>query len=178
MESKAQIRAMMRLKEKDFLESGKAAGEDRIVISALECTPLFSQASTILAYMSMSGEVSTHEAIARWHEAGKRIVLPLVCGDELKLKEYAPSSIKEGYRGILEPSDDAQDVPAEEVELAIIPGIAFTENGLRMGRGKGYYDRLLPALDCPKYGICYSFRVVDGIPTDPWDAPLDGLIHG
>lgn len=47
----------------------------------------------------------------------------------------------------------------------------------RLGRGKGFYDRLLPQLRCPAIGICYPFRVLDAVPADPWDRPLDGLVY-
>ena len=87
--------------------------------------------------------------------------------------------LQPGYKGILEPTPDATPVSPGEIELALIPGVAFAgERGAfsRLGRGKGFYDRLLPSLRCPKVGICYPFRLVDSLPTDPWDIPLDGLI--
>ena len=67
----------------------------------------------------------------------------------------------------------------EKIDLAIIPGMAFDKEGNRLGRGKGYYDRLLQQLrDCTIYkiGICFDFQFLDHIPTEPHDIPVDEVI--
>ena len=122
-------------------------------------------------YMDIPGEVPTGDFIRKWYST-KRIVIPRVNGEQLDLCEYDPQKIQEGYKGILEPAAEATIVNPEEIELALVPGVAFTHSGARLGRGKGFYDRLLPKLKCPCIGIGFSFRWVDEIPTDPWDAPL------
>jgi len=137
----------------------------------------FTGASTVLMYMSIPGEVPTYEIVQRWSKECS-IVLPLVSGQELLLKRYEPEKLVRGYRGIMEPSYDAPDVDASAIDLAIVPGVAFCRsNGKvkRLGRGGGFYDRLLPALNCFKLGVCFDFRVVDDLPCDPWDAVLDDL---
>lgn len=107
----------------------------------------------------------------------KRFVLPLVVGDRLVLKEYTgPESLVPGYRGIFEPSADAITVSPEEIDFAVIPGVAFDRKCRRMGRGKGFYDRLLPQVGCMKVGVGYDCQLLDGIPTDPWDVPLDAVV--
>lgn len=157
-------------------ESQEAAS--RIIMERVEASGEFRSAGTVLAYMSIRGEVMTRDLIDRWH-GQKRIVLPLVKGGSLALKLYDPSRLVEGYRGIIEPTEDAVDIDPSEIDLAIVPGAAFTVRNdgtvLRLGRGGGFYDRLLPHLDCPAFGVCYSCRVLDDIPTDPWDRPLDRL---
>ena len=150
----------------------------RRIWAGLEATESFHRAGTVLLYMSIDGEVMTREFIDKW-SGSKRIALPLVKGETLQLKAYDPSRLKKGYRGITEPSDNAEDIAPADVDLAVIPGAAFARNGtsvLRLGRGGGFYDRLLPLLDCPRIGVCYESRVLDDIPTDPWDIALDGLI--
>lgn len=147
---------------------------------AVEGAPEFRAAGTVLLYMSIRGEVLTREFIERWFTA-KRIAIPLVRGDSLVLKIYDPSKLREGYRGIIEPSDDAEEIQPADIDFAIVPGCAFAAKEsriLRLGRGGGFYDRLLPSLDCPKAGVCYSCRVLEDLPCDPWDAPLDGLVTG
>jgi 5-formyltetrahydrofolate cyclo-ligase len=64
------------------------------------------------------------------------------------------------------------------VRFALIPGLAFTRDGQRLGRGKGYYDRFLTKLapDCFKCGIGYDFQLVDDLPTEPHDVPLDAVV--
>lgn len=146
--------------------------------SQIEASGEFREAGTVLVYMSIRGEVLTGGFIDRWHKV-KRIAIPLVKGDSLTLKVYDPGHLVKGYRGIIEPSDDAADIDPADIDLAIVPGAAFAvkDGGkvLRLGRGGGFYDRLLPLLRCPAFGVCYSCRLLADIPTDPWDRPLDGL---
>lgn len=150
----------------------------RAIMERIGTSAEFRDASTVLVYMSIRGEVLTRDFIDRWHGV-KRIAIPLVKGDTLELKLYDPDLLVEGYRGIVEPSEAAVDIAPDEIDLAIIPGAAFSvrDDGavLRLGRGGGFYDRLLPRLDCPTFGVCYSCRLMDEIPTDPWDRPLDRL---
>lgn len=172
MVTKKDIRARMKELETEFLASGKAERETAEIWAAVESDPLFSKAETVLAYMDIRGEVPTGEFIGRW-KGSKRIVIPRVNGERLDLCLYDENRLREGYRGILEPSAEALQVKPGEIEFALIPGVAFTEKGERLGRGKGFYDRLLPELDCPCCGIGFSFRMVDSIPTDSWDFPLN-----
>ncbi|MBQ9661123.1 MAG: 5-formyltetrahydrofolate cyclo-ligase [Bacteroidales bacterium] len=175
---KTAIRRQMRERAEAFLRSGAADAESVRILASVEALPAFEAADCVLIYMALPDEVQTAPLLEGW--AGrKRFVIPRVRGQELDLREYAPDRLQPGYKGILEPTADATPVSPAEVDLALIPGVAFAgERGAfsRLGRGKGFYDRLLPSLRCPKVGICYPFRLVDSLPTDPWDIPLDGLI--
>ena len=75
----------------------------------------------------------------------------------------------------MEPSGGKVIDPAE-VEFAVIPGMAFDSECNRMGRGKGFYDKLLPYLKCKKIGLAYDFQIVSHIPCDEHDMPLDMVI--
>ena len=108
----------------------------------LEGHPLFLQAHTLLLYHSLPDEVQTHEFINHWHSY-KRIVLPLVKGKELEFRYYeGEDSLQIGAFGIEEPTGSLVE-NLHEIELSIIPGVAFDRSGNRLGRGKGYYDRAL-----------------------------------
>lgn len=165
----------MKLRRKEFADSGREIPEAVSIWEMVEILPEFRSAGTVLLYMSIDGEVPTEGFIGKWRKS-KRIVIPKVVGNDLQLYEYGPDKLTEGYRGIAEPSEDAVRVNCPEVDLAIVPGVAFTRYGIRLGRGKGFYDRLLPQLACPKIGICFSYRILPHIPSDPWDAPLDRVI--
>jgi len=157
-------------------ESLKACNQDSSAIwKRIEESELFKDSHKILLYWSLPSEVDTHDIIRRWAES-KNIYLPKVCGDILKIKRYSPDKMEEGYRGILEPTDDAQDGRPEGMELAIIPALAFDRQKNRLGRGKGYYDRLLSHLKCPKIGIAYDCQLLDSLPVDSWDIPLNLVI--
>ncbi|MBQ0054057.1 MAG: 5-formyltetrahydrofolate cyclo-ligase [Bacteroidales bacterium] len=141
----------------------------------MECNS-FKAAHTVLLFWSIAGEPETHEFIERI-SASKRIVLPVVNGNELVLKEYNPSTMVTGAFNILEPGPSAVTLSPQEIEFAVIPGLAFDLKGRRLGRGKGFYDRLLPQLDCHKAGVCYACAIVDNVPADSWDMPVDSVIY-
>lgn len=134
----------------------------------------FHKAKYILLYSSLPYEVST-ESLFKFAKQGKILVLPVVVGEDLILKEYIPSKLKVGYMNILEPSQE-EIISPELIDLAIVPGVAFDSNCNRMGRGKGYYDRLLAKANCTKIGICYGFQLVDNVPTDQNDIKMDMVI--
>ena len=176
--TKQQIRALMKEREKALGAEDSARMSDR-VMEKIESLPEFAAAGTVLVYMSLPGEVETGGFIGRWAKA-KRLAIPLVCGSTLELRLYDPAKLAPGYCGILEPSQDSPIIAPGEVDLAIVPGVAFEQAAdgkvLRLGRGKGFYDSLLPALRCPVYGAAFGFRMVTGLPADPWDAALDGVV--
>lgn len=136
-------------------------------------------AKTVWLYAALPDEVNLDLLFQDAQQGGKRILLPVVDGNDLLIRVYAPEHIvtTEEYN-INEPTAHCQTLSnLEEIDLAIIPGRAFTHNGLRMGRGKGYYDRTLPSLHCPKWGVAFACQMVEDIPTDSWDVQLDRIIY-
>lgn len=146
------------------------------LLSKLEGHPAFIQAKTLLLYYSLPDEVQTHDFIERWKDK-KEIVLPVVIGpSELELRRYTGKhDLAKGAFGIEEPIGEAFE-DFLKIDLAIIPGVGFDAKGNRLGRGKGYYDRLLPKIQAYKIGICYHFQAVEKIPTDQYDCPMDEVI--
>ena len=147
----------------------------REVLEVLRALPEYRDARCVLTYMPMAGEVDCEALLA---EAGpfRSFVLPRVAGDELELRLYDPALMVGGYRGIREPSESAPAAGPDDIDLAIIPGVAFDRSLMRLGHGAGYYDRLLSRLHCPVIGLCFNYRLVDAIPAEPWDRPVDILI--
>jgi 5-formyltetrahydrofolate cyclo-ligase len=82
-----------------------------------------------------------------------------------------------GAYGILEPTGPLF-TDYDSIDLAVVPGVAFTRDGVRLGRGKGYYDRLLPRIKSPKVGICFPFQILESIPTEPFDVKMDEVVAG
>ena len=152
------------------------AEEEAAIWKHVTALPQFVSARTVLAYSAMPDEVATDGFISLWSDI-KEIVLPVVDGDRLILRRYDAAKLKPGYRGILEPSEEADIIPPEAIDLAIIPGMAFDEDGHRLGRGGGFYDRLIPQLHCPLIGICFSCQLVPSVPVESFDQPLDQIIH-
>ena len=148
------------------------------LLQQLEQHPRFVQARTVLLYHSLPDEVFTHAFIDRWC-VEKEIVLPTVVGDDLELHLYTgPECLSLGNYGILEPSGELF-TDYERITLAVIPGMAFDLQGNRLGRGKGYYDRLLPRLShAYKLGLCFPFQILDEeIPHEPHDFLMDAVLR-
>jgi len=135
---------------------------------------VWKKADSILLFLSMKDEIDTSSLLSQ----PKKLYVPKVVGEELEIYEYSPNKVSSGAFGILEPTEDATMLKdLETLDLVIVPGVAFTEEGLRMGRGKGFYDRFLPRTSCPTWGIAFPQQIVERLPVEPWDRPLDGVFH-
>lgn len=137
-----------------------------------------SGAKTVLLYASLPDEVPTLDFLER---CNCRCVLPCVVDDEhLELRLYTgPLDLEvRGKYHIPEPVGPLfTDYAA--IDLALIPGMAFDTCGHRLGRGKGYYDRLLalaPFENIPKVGVCFDFQLVAEVPSMPHDSTMDSLL--
>lgn len=69
-----------------------------------------------------------------------------------------------------------EEIPAGEIDFAIVPGVAFDRNLHRLGRGGGYYDRLLPRMHCPAVGAAFAWQILDEVPSEPWDRTVDAVV--
>lgn len=153
------------------------ANLSRKVMTKLKGTASWQQAHTVLLYHSLPDEVDTHALIAEAVAEGKRVLLPVVVGDDLELREYHPStSMIEGAFHIQEPTG-APFTDYASIDLAVVPGVAFTPEGHRLGRGRGYYDRLLSRLPKVfKIGVCWPFQLVEALPTEPHDLTMNAVV--
>jgi len=136
----------------------------------------FINSKTILAYWSMEDEVHTHDFILKWYKE-KTFLLPCVEGDILKLRLFEGiESMKEGEAfSILEPVGK-EFVDYESIDLMIIPGIAFDKENNRLGRGKGFYDRLLSVSNSIKVGVCFEFQFFEKIPAEEFDVKMNYIV--
>lgn len=132
-------------------------------------------AGTVLLYHALPDEVDTQELLDDALLSGKHVLLPKVKGDILTIHEYTgPSSLSPGAYGIQEPvTPECHDV---EADIAIIPGVAFDRQGHRLGRGKGYYDRLLCNIKAFRIGVCFPFQQLDQIPYAEHDIRMDKIV--
>ncbi len=132
---------------------------------------------SILLYHSLPDEVATHDLIRILHSQGHTILLPTVNGDELTLHIYeGESSLATGTSFGIQESAGALFTDYQHIDLAIIPGMAFTHQGDRLGRGRGYYDRLLPHLSCPLIGLAFPFQLLPSIPCEAHDIRMTEVI--
>jgi 5-formyltetrahydrofolate cyclo-ligase len=141
----------------------------------IEQHPAFQTAETVALYRSLPDEVDTHGGIEKW-AVRKTILLPVVQGDELVLRKYGGAvCLREGAFGICEPEgEDFTDF--DKIDLCIVPAVAFDRAGNRLGRGKGFYDRLLSKIAAPKIGVCFDVQLLDEIPCEEFDVKMDFVI--
>lgn len=145
------------------------------VFNRLEQSAAFLLADKILLYHSLPDELSTHEFLNKW-ESKKQFFLPRVNGVNLDILPYRQSRMAMGAFHIEEPQgDDIADVA--DMELIIVPAIAYDHRGNRVGRGKGYYDRLLTSVDATVIGVGYDFQLLDeDIPAEDHDVAVDIVV--
>lgn len=135
--------------------------------------PRWQEAKTVLLYHALPDEVDTTLLL---NSTGKQILLPVVIGDNLELRIYT-GEMQEGAFHIMEPVG-AVFTAYNEIDLAIIPGMAFDAEGHRLGRGKGYYDRLLPHLPhAYRLGLCFPFQLLEEVPAEPHDILMHEVLH-
>ena len=149
-----------------------------VVMRRVEQTPLFAEAKVVLLYWSMADEVQTHAFVNRWYK-DKVVLLPCVDGDDLVLRQYTgPECLVAGEQfGIGEPASTPEWTALDKVDLIMVPGVAFDRTGNRMGRGRGFYDRLLKSTPhAAKIGVAYDFQLLDSIPVEPHDVAMDCVI--
>ena len=153
-------------------EDKNSAAEE--VFEQLEKTAAFLLADKILMYHSLPDELQTIAFLKKWGNR-KKFFLPRVNGVNLDILPYDQSRLELGSFQIEEPTGDDLTDPAE-IELIIVPAVAFDRNGNRLGRGKGFYDRLLQTTRATKIGVGYDFQLIEEIPAEPHDIPMDIVI--
>lgn len=176
MESKKELRKhMASLKTQPAFLAMRQLQSAKI-LAQLENHPAFKKATTILLYYSLGDEVDTHQFIRKWSRK-KRILLPVVVGKDLELRVYtSPEELIVGAYNIEEPTGELF-TSYNTIDFIVVPGVAFDSKGNRLGRGKGYYDRLLPQIPSAyKAGICFPFQLVEEIPTESFDIRMDEII--
>ena len=135
--------------------------------------PEYRAATTVMAFASMASEPETDGLFARLERDNKVLVLPRIVDDQLE-----PALVGEGTGagvwGIREPQGAA--VEPATIDLIIVPGVAFTVAGGRLGHGKAYYDRFLAHTTAFTVGACFVEQMVDELPLEPHDVVLDRVI--
>ena len=109
---------------------------------------------------------------------GKTLLCPRVVGPELETRRVASlDELAPGYRGLLEPDPaHCEQIRAESADLLLVPGLAFTEAGGRLGMGQGFYDRLLADAAAPAVALAFELQIVGELPTAVHDRPVDAIV--
>jgi 5-formyltetrahydrofolate cyclo-ligase len=157
----------------------------REIVRKFLALPEYRRARTVLFYLDVRSEVRTRHSLDDALASGKKIVVPYCVEGEL-LELFHLESMEElsvGMYRILEPKPEVRAlphklVPAEEIDLIMVPGVAFDRRGGRTGHGKGYYDKLLEHArpDAPLVGLAFECQMFPEIPMQPHDVFMDKVI--
>jgi len=175
--TKKQIRSRIRLKLKTQKEEDRNR-KSRLIKEKLFRSLAFKKAKNVMFYISFGGEVETRDMIKEAHNLGKTVAVPVCAEKAIRpciLRMNSP--LKKGKYCIPEPAIKNFLQP-KDLDVAIVPAIAFDRKGNRLGRGLGYYDRFLKTLpeSARSIGLAFSFQVLSRIPTTPTDVAVDRVI--
>lgn len=159
---------------KSVLDDNEKMTAADAVFDMLEKTAAFLMSDNILMYHSMPDELSTRRFLDKWNTR-KHFFLPRVNGVNLDILPYDRSNLRLGAFHIEEPAGD-ETYSVNDIDLIIVPGVGYDPAGNRVGRGRGFYDRLLADSKATKIGVAYDFQVVDEIESEPYDVRVDIVI--
>lgn len=177
--AKARLRAEMKGLRAALTPVELAAGAERAA-ARLQAEPAWRQARTVCLYASFRQELGTGPLLGAALQQGKRLVLPRARADgTLGLHAVVDlTGLRPNHLGIPEPTAADPVVTPGEIDLFLVPGLAFDEEGRRLGYGAGFYDRLLAQArrDAACLGYGYDFQVSPEVPTEPHDQKLGMIV--
>lgn len=173
--SKDQIRKKMLLK-RQLLVPAKVKVFSAVICHKLTWLSLFKRAKKVLLYMPVKNEVETSFIASLPAMNKKDLFLPAYDGKSWLVCEFnCEDKLQDGPFKIPQPAR-LKRLKAGQLDLAILPGLAFSQSGIRIGYGKGVYDALLANTKCTKIGFCFDFQIIDNIKAQDHDILMDIII--
>ncbi len=180
-ELKTRIREQAHAARKDQLNKDEVS---QVIIERVMALPEYQQAKTVMFYVDVRTEVRTRQSLPVALASGKRVVIPYCVDGELELFHLeSMDELELGMYRILEPKSElrtvqAKKTPVEELDLILVPGVAFDRRGGRTGHGKGYYDKLLEhALSTtPLVALAFECQLFPEIPMQHHDIFMDKVV--
>lgn len=177
MQIKADYRKQL-LKKRDALDG--RSEKSALIASKLLSLDEYRQAQSVLCYVSMRSEADTHKLIEQMLRDGKTVAVPYCvnrCGKMDFYVIHALFELTEGAFGVQEPDINFHKRLEDfENSIIIVPGVAFSEQGQRLGYGGGYYDRFLASYRIYSIGICFEDMISNALPAERFDMPVDMVI--
>jgi 5-formyltetrahydrofolate cyclo-ligase len=169
---RAQCRAL-----RDALTAEAVATASARICERLAAWPIFQQAQTVAAYMAFGNEINLAPLMKQSHDKRWAIPRTLVKPEpRLVFHPYDPTRLARHPFGMLEPDASLPVVEPHELDMILVPGVAFDRCGYRLGFGGGFYDRFLSRVTTTKVGIIYAALLVEQVPREPFDQPVDFLV--
>lgn len=176
--SKAQFRSEIRQLLKELPAAERQDGSRR-ASERLVARPEIQASTRVLLYLALPYELDVRAALDWFIGQGKIVAVPRFCSTSGEYEAASIASVEQlvpGQFGILEPPPSAPVLPLNSLDLILVPGLAFDPAGRRLGRGKGYYDRLLARARGVKCGVCFDFQVLEELPAEPHDINMDFIL--
>lgn len=173
---KKELRKKIREQKRAMSEAQIVSASERLGELFLACDQ-YQNAKTIYGYLPYNQEVRTVPMLEQAMKDGKRVAVPKCYGEEMRFIYMDDlSKVEKGYANIPEPIAD-EPVADDQTALVLMPGMAFTKDGKRMGYGGGFYDKFLAAEpNHPTVALCYEFQMVEDLPTEEYDIPVDCVL--
>ncbi|WP_141431586.1 5-formyltetrahydrofolate cyclo-ligase [Bacillus sp. 03113] len=179
MDQKQALRKWMKTQLAEMTQQ-KIEDDSNWILQKLYEDPIWKKAKTVGITVSKSPEVDTLQIIRTLWELEKRVVVPKCLPKERKMIFRSITSfdqLESVYFGLSEPIEKiTKEVMPEEIDLLIVPGLAYTKIGNRLGFGGGYFDRYLTQYDGPTISLAFSVQIVNDLPIGPYDLPVDKII--
>ena len=175
---KTHIRTRM-MHRRDALASEDVRRSSDAILDRIRAEQAYMSARVLSCFVSFRNEPDTHRLIVRALGAGKGVCVPLCRKGRTLVNRriQALSDLSRSTFGLLEPLNEALPaVDPLELDLVIVPGLAFDTSGNRIGFGAGYYDCFLASTDAVKLAVAYDFQILDTVPTQPHDVPVDLIV--
>jgi len=177
-DQKSVIREAMRRSLRD-LDAQKRSIASVSIRGQIQKSPEWSKARSVLLFHTLAGEPEVDALIEAAVSAGKFVALPRYAADQggyeaAFITDFSQDCVT-GRFGVLEPAGHCPKAELNRLDFALVPGLAFDNAGRRLGRGKGYYDRLLERFRGTKCGVAFDFQVVAELPEEPHDVKLNCL---
>jgi 5-formyltetrahydrofolate cyclo-ligase len=170
-ETRQRLQGISAAQRKDFSEAA---------VRQLLQRPEWQEVKTVLAYLPLSDELDLRSALQSAAQGGKMVALPRFMPDESKycaaLVEDQFAKLIPGSFGIPEPPLEAECIPLNRLDFVLVPGVAFGLNGYRLGRGKGFYDRLLAEVTGVKCGVALDEQIIRELPVESHDIPMNFIL--
>lgn len=172
----ARLRAEGRAK-RAALPPEALAEASRRICARVRATEVWRQAGSVMGYMAVRGEPSVLPLLAEALSCGKTLLLPRTeDGGVITARRVTDlRALIPGAYGIPEPPPQSELFPPEEIGLLLVPGVAFSASGARIGQGGGYYDRFLPRCRGFALGVCHDFALLGELPRRAHDARVHAV---
>lgn len=180
-QAKAQLRAAI-IARRDAAKVASRIRHSQAITQKLCALPEYRAATMVAAYASFGSELDTAEFLARILADGKLLLLPRINRAqralELRQVKDLAGDLVAGVWGIREPAERCRMVSPAQVDFMLVPGVAFTAGGARLGYGGGFYDRLLTSLDqhAVRIAAAFDLQIVEHIPEGPHDQRVGKVV--